>query len=554
MIRRALLLVVAAALAGALPGRAGELRSRSSEATRTPTAAMRGALRVDRSGEGEGSNDPVLAGLRTDLDAVLGSVRWRRATFGVLAVSLDSGDTLYSREPTQALAPASNQKLFTTAAALHYLGPDYRWLTMLMSDAPLEQGHLRGDLILYGTGDPGISDRFYPSRGAVLDSLALQLRDAGVRTVEGRVLGDGTFFQGPERSDRWDPRDLNEWFTAASDALSYNENVVSLRVEPTVAGVPPAIHSLPDQGGVAVRNDALTVSGGASQRLALVRTDPTAPIVVEGQMNRGSREVWRQMTVQDPALFTAHAMVQALERAGIVVLGSPGVVTDGTASLEGERRVFAAGGDGAARTRVLALHRSRPLSDYIEVVNQESHNLFADLILKTIGRSVEGEGSFEAGARAVERFLTRVVGVPEGDVHMFDGSGLAADNRATPAALVAVLSYMTTTAEWPVLRESLPEAGTRHLRRMQRTAAARNLRAKTGTIEGVSALSGIVQTAGGERVVFSIVGNRLPSSWGAKRLEDRIGARLADVVRLPGAAAAAESPPSAAASPPSSGR
>jgi D-alanyl-D-alanine carboxypeptidase/D-alanyl-D-alanine-endopeptidase (penicillin-binding protein 4) len=544
--------VVAAALAGALPGRAGELRS--SEATRTPSAATPGALRADRSGDGTDSNDPVLAGLRTDLDAVLGSVRWRRATFGVLAVSLDSGDTLYSREPTQSLAPASNQKLFTTAAALHYLGPDYRWLTMLMSDAPLEQGRLRGDLILYGTGDPGISDRFYPSKGAVLDSLALQLRDAGVRIIEGRVLGDGTFFRGPERSDRWDPRDLNEWFTAASDALSYNENVVSLRVEPTVAGAPPTIHSLPDQGGIAVRNDALTVSGGASQRLALVRTDPTAPIVVEGQMNRGSREVWRQMTVQDPALFTAYAMVQALERAGIVVLGSPGVVTDGSVSLEGERRVFAAGGDSVARTRVLALHRSRPLSDYIEVVNQESHNLFADLILKTIGRSVEGEGSFEAGARAVERFLTRVVGVPEGDVHMFDGSGLAADNRATPAALVAVLSYMTTTAEWPVLRESLPEAGTRHLRRMQRTAAARNLRAKTGTIEGVSALSGIVQTAGGEQVVFSIVGNRLPSSWGAKRLEDRIGARLADVVRLPGGAAAAKSPPSAAASPPSSGR
>ena len=110
---------------------------------------------------------------------------------------------------------------------------------------------------------------------------------------------------------------------------------------------------------------------------------------------------------------------------------------------------------------------------------------------------------------------------------LVDGSGLAADNRTSPEALVAILRHALESPYGAVLLETLPEAGTRQMRRMTRTPAARNLRAKTGTIEGVSALTGLVRTADERPVVFAIVGNDLPSAWGAKRLEDEIGAALA---------------------------
>jgi D-alanyl-D-alanine carboxypeptidase/D-alanyl-D-alanine-endopeptidase (penicillin-binding protein 4) len=156
-------------------------------------------------------------------------------------------------------------------------------------------------------------------------------------------------------------------------------------------------------------------------------------------------------------------------------------------------------------------------------VNLESHNLYADLVLKTLGRVIEGEGSFAAGARVIERFAVEEVGVAEGSLRILDGSGLAAENLVTPSALVAVLRHVLSSPYGVQFLETLPEAGTRQLRRMTRTAAARNLRAKTGTIEGVSALSGLVRSADGRPIVFSIIGNDLSSAWGAKRLEDELG-------------------------------
>jgi serine-type D-Ala-D-Ala carboxypeptidase/endopeptidase (penicillin-binding protein 4) len=473
--------------------------------------------------------DAAIAGLRADLDDVLSGAAWRRATWGVLAVSLDTGDTLWARNADRSMIPASNVKLFTTAAALHYLGRDYRFRTFVLATGPVVDGVLEGDLVLYGTGDPGISDRFYPSRGAVMDSLAAALRDAGLHRVRGRVLGDGTFFSGPDRLAEWDPDDLNEWFAAASGALSYNENVVTLRIAASTAGSPPNVHTLPDHGGVAYVNEAQTVAGRPGSRLVLDRPDPSEPIRIFGEIAASGPDAWRRMTVQQPALFAAHALHRALEAYGIEVAASPDLVRDASASPLAGASTQRAG--GSSTPRVLAEHRSRPLADYLAVINQQSHNLFADLVLRALGRAIEGEGSYAAGARVVARYLENEVGLPSGAVHLVDGSGLAAANRASPGAFVALIDHLASGPYWEDFRGTLPEAGSRSLNRMRRTAAAGNLRAKTGTIRGVSALSGIVQATDGERIAFSLIGNDLPSAWGAKRLEDRIGARLAELSR-----------------------
>ncbi len=497
-------------------------RSPLQRAALVPGAALAALLLLP----GSATTTPDLDRLKRELDAALDQGSYARADWGVLVVSLDRGDTLFARSPSVPLSPASNMKVLTSAAALHYLGPDYRFTTWLLADGPIRDGVLEGDLILYGTGDPGISDRFFPTRSTVFETLAEDLRAAGIHRIQGSVIGDGSRYTGDLRSLEWEVGDLNEWFAAPSGALSYNENVVSLRIAPGLVGGPPEIGSIPDHTGLPTMNEARTVGAGSRSPLAIVREDPDEPVRVVGDIRAGSRDVWRQMTITDPALFAAHGLTHVLRDAGVSVQGDPGSTGEGATPATHQRQV-----QGSDYLPVLAIHQSPPLSRYLEAVNQRSHNLYADLILKTLGFEMFGEGSFEAGERAVLLYLAGI-GVPTEEIRILDGSGLAPGNRVTPASLVSVLASVAESPGWEAFWESLPEAGASNMnRRMSRTAAAGNLRAKTGTISRVSSLSGFVRTAEGEQLAFAIIGNRLPSQYGAKRLEDRVGEALASYRR-----------------------
>lgn len=513
--------------AAAVVGAPRMLRTRSAAAgARAILAVMVGLLAMPRPAKPAQASDAdrTVDALRRDLDWILHATGWRSTDWGVLAVSVDSGDTLYARTPTRPLVPASNVKLLTTAAALHHLGPDFRWETYVLSTGDVVDGTLRGDLVLYGTGDPGLSDRFGGSPTAVFEDLATRLRDAGVRRVQGDIVGDGSFFQGPLLSPDWDVADLNDWFAAPVGALSFNENVVTLRIEAGAHdGAPPRVHTLPEDPGLPVANTAVTGRG----RLMVRRDHPMDPIQILGSIPRGGRDVWRRITIRDPARAASQALLGALQEVGIDVAGTLRTsVTPGASPLTAGR--IWAPGARAGSPRVLARHRSPPLRDYVAVVNKESHNLFAEATLKTLGRVVAGDGSFEGGGRVVEDFAREHLATDPAAVTIIDGSGLADTNRVGAATFVTLLLHMAGGELWDPFWESLPEAGNRReLGRMYRTVAAGNLRAKTGTIGGVSALSGLVHSATGERIAFSIIGNRVPSTWNAKRVEDRIGIRLA---------------------------
>jgi LysM repeat protein len=311
--------------------------------------------------------------------------------------------------------------------------------------------------------------------------------------------------------------------------LSFNENVVTLRLVPTGTGVSPEVLTIPEGADIPV---TLSVEGFGG-RVRIRRTDPLHPITIEGTLTPGAREVWRQMTVSDPPRYAASVFRHVLESRGIAVVGGVRTVADGQASPITAHALWApAMRPREQRPWVIASHQSPPILDYLKIVNKKSHNLFAELTLKTLGRVVEGEGSYEGGARVVRRFLTDEVGADTTGLRVHDGSGLSGLNRVRPATFVDVLGHMARTPLWDAYWETLPEAGNpRELRRMYQTPAAGNLRAKTGTIAHVSALSGVVRSANGERILFSIVANDVPSTYGAKRIEDRIGARLASFER-----------------------
>jgi D-alanyl-D-alanine carboxypeptidase/D-alanyl-D-alanine-endopeptidase (penicillin-binding protein 4) len=268
--------------------------------------------------------------------------------------------------------------------------------------------------------------------------------------------------------------------------------------------------------------------------LLLVRETPDGDIELRGEIRSGGGELWRVLTVPDPAAYAASVLRHVLTEEGIRIEGAARALREEESSGVSRAAIVApAFARGAAPSlRTLAVHYSPPVRELLGVMNKVSHNLYSELFLFGVGRVTTGTGSFAAGAEALSDFLVDVVGVRRGDVTIEDGSGLSRFNRATAASLVTLLEYVARTPYADVLWASLPEAGNRReLGRMYRTAAAGNLRAKTGTISRVSALSGVVRGAGGEPILFSILSNNVPSTSRAKGIEDRIGIELASFSR-----------------------
>jgi D-alanyl-D-alanine carboxypeptidase/D-alanyl-D-alanine-endopeptidase (penicillin-binding protein 4) len=481
--------------------------------------------------------EPEVLALRSDLEGVIRSTGWRTARWSVLAVSLDRGDTLFAFAPDQALAPASNMKLLTTAAALYYLGPQFRYSTFLMTGGRVERGVLNGDLVIYGTGDPTLSDRFFGSKTAVWEALADSLLAQGIEAIHGDVVGDASYFSGRATGLGWQESYVNASYAALASALSFNDNIVTLRILPgEQVNWRPRVQLIPGGNGIAIVNQATTRAGRS--RIDVGRVGYAGPIVLRGQLAPGNRDVWRAVPVPDPARYSAAVLREVLERRGIRITGGVRSVLREEESLVGRRSVFAPAFDGEAALRVLAVHQSPPLQSILEVTNKKSHNLYAEQVLRTVGRVAVGEGTVEGGVRAVRYMLECETGADDADLAdlvIDDGSGLSVLNRVSAGDMVRLLSYMARSPMWLAYWETLPEAGAPDgLRRMQRTAAERNLRAKTGTIDHVSALSGYVRAANGERLAFSIISNDVPSTWRAKRVEDAIGARLAAFRRSSG--------------------
>jgi D-alanyl-D-alanine carboxypeptidase/D-alanyl-D-alanine-endopeptidase (penicillin-binding protein 4) len=288
------------------------------------------------------------------------------------------------------------------------------------------------------------------------------------------------------------------------------------------------VHTIPPNAGLLIVNDARTVASEARPRLAILRDEPLDPVRVEGRLLARSQDVWREMTVPVPAHFAASVFRATLEERGITVRGQIRTVDSQHQSVVGGISAPALGRRGA---RVLARHVSDPLSAYLAVVNKESNNLFAELVFRLLGRSTSGVGSAEASAAAVRAALGEV-GVDMSNVVQLDGSGLSAGSRVSASTFVDVIERMASGPVWSEYWGSMPEAGRRgELGRMFGTAAAGNLRAKTGTIEGVSALTGMVRSRSGERLAFSLLVNGTRSNSRAKATENQVGILLASFDR-----------------------
>jgi serine-type D-Ala-D-Ala carboxypeptidase/endopeptidase (penicillin-binding protein 4) len=451
---------------------------------------------------------------------------WRYATWGALVVSLTRGDTLFSYHADRRFLPASNAKLFTTAAALHYLGPDFRFVTVLFGDGPVRDSTLYGNLVLYGTGDPtfGLDTA---SLAPFADSVVL----AGIRTVRGDMVGDASFLGGELAGPGWSPDNLGEAFAAPPSALSAAANRIRITVEPgSKAGAPARITVDPPSDYFTVSSAVVTGRPRSRTRVRVERGPPQGALTLSGTISP-RRHTWStEIVVQQPAVFAAGLLRQLLRARGVVVLGTTRSVTD-DAPGRARTLVARARGPDAPFDGTIAVRHSPSLGELVTTINHRSDNLSAELVFRAIGRSVGGAGTFASGASAVASFLAAEVGIAPASVQVTDGSGLSLLDAATPRSLVQLLAYERRVPESEAFFQSLPAVGEGLQRRMEGTAAEGKLRAKTGTLNDASALAGYVTAAGGEELAFSIIVNDPPRINRARRVQDRIGVTLANFRR-----------------------
>lgn len=491
------------------------------------------------------------------IDALLAAPAAARGHWGISVVTLE-GQPVYSLNDGQLFAPASNAKLFTTAAAFALLPRDatgelpqastYVYADVAPGTRPVdEQGHIKGNLVLVGTGDPSLSGRAYPYAGknghrgpplAALEALADQVKARGVRVVEGNILGDDREFVFERYGTGWSWDDLQWESGAPVSALTVNDNVVSLDVAPGFTfGNPVTAKFDPPVNYYSLLNVASTSTQGTKSQLGVDRPLGSRVVRLFGAHPAASEEAHLWLAIEDPAEYAATAFEEMLTARGIVVTGTPKAVH----RLPENTQDFAEAvrqpvtlqplvwKTEPADPRVLATRTGPGLAEDLKVINKVSQNLHAELMLRRLGKTQLGDGSFLGGARVVRQFLLDA-GIDGGDFFFYDGSGMSQSDQVTPRAVTRLLVYAARQPWGAQFRSTLPVAG------IDGTLAGRfvnsplkgRLFAKTGTLSEVNSLSGYVIAASGRTLVFSILVNgHLTGDSSSRTLVDQIAEQIA---------------------------
>jgi D-alanyl-D-alanine carboxypeptidase/D-alanyl-D-alanine-endopeptidase (penicillin-binding protein 4) len=486
------------------------------------------------------------------IDRLLDAPAAAQAHWGISVTTLD-GRLVYEKNDAQLFAPASNAKLTTTSAALALLGPNATTETRVVAaSAPDANGVVHGDIALVGAGDASMSGRAYPYDGrtdrpnpplGTLAALADQLRQRGVRRVEGNIVGDDTAFPLEPYGSGWAWDDLEWSWGAPVSALTVNDNVVYLAVLPGARpGDPLTFTWDPEETNsyYTVENGGRTSTAGSQPSLGLDRRPGSQEIRIFGTLPAGGPAKHLALAIQDPAQFAAGALRQMLQARGIAVTGTaearhrPSLDTAifeqsalrplALPSLEGPSGAMQLAPPLPPGSVVLASRTSVPLLQDITVTNKVSQNLHAEILLRLLGQRYGADGSIVEGARVVRAFLLRA-GVQPQDFFFYDGSGLSPQDRVTPRALTTLLRYIAAQPWGAEFRGTLPVAGVdgtlsdRYLQGPMR----HRVYAKTGTLDEVNSLSGYMKARSGRTLVFSILCNgHLPQARGTTQTMDSI--------------------------------
>lgn len=432
------------------------------------------------------------ATLQERLNSLVNGNVSRISDTSIQIVEVDSGTVVAERNPHVPLAPASNMKLFTTAAAIDLLHPEFQVTTTVYARGAVDPGGtLDGDVKIVGHGDPTIGGRFHDNHAtAVIDDWATDLKRAGIKTIKGNLIFEYGYMDTQYIHPTWPENQLVNWYEAPVSAFSMQEGCVQVRVLPSKPGKPCVVQLDPPTSFLTLQSSCTTGRGLPF----ITRVRNTDTIVVRGGVpaRSGPTEVF--VTVEKPIQYFAAVTHEAFLRDGITVKGEI-VVTPV---------------DARPDWRAVAQH-STPLNVIVYVINKKSQNTYAEQLVKMIGAQEKHEGSWPAGTGAVKEWLTGKLGVPADEFSPADGSGMSRDNRASASAFVHLLRYMWKSPYREDFVSSLPYSGDPDAKfghRLKTAPYARQVYAKTGYIVGVVGLSGYVHGASGKIYAFSFLFNR----------------------------------------------
>ncbi len=435
----------------------------------------------------------------------------RRGQIGIKIVSLNTGKVVFEENGEKYFMPASNMKNFTVATALEKLTPDYRFVTSVYAAAmPDADGTIKGDLRIYGRGDVSISTSF--SKGNYykgLDDLATKITAVGVKKIEGSIVADDSYFKGYPIPGGWEWDDLQSYYGAEVSALPLNDNAVDLTVRPGPLGYACTVNLSPYNPVYRVKNLCTTTAAGTPRTLKIVKVLGQNQLEITGTLPLGNAGFSNPVSVSRPAELFAALLKQRLELKGVTVAGQYRTYIGKSTLIE---------------TVEIAKMESPPLSLIAAKTMKPSQNMYTETLLWALGEEERKridmptigsnapppqQDSSALGLAQVKSFLTSIGIAPDG-VIQHDGSGLSRHDLITPSAVVQLYVYMAKQSKYAQSwRDSLTIGGVDGTlaNRFKGTAAAGNIRGKTGTIDQVSALSGYITTAGGEQLVLSIVVN-----------------------------------------------
>jgi D-alanyl-D-alanine carboxypeptidase/D-alanyl-D-alanine-endopeptidase (penicillin-binding protein 4) len=467
------------------------------------------------------------------IDSEIDESEFAHARWGVFVMSLRDGRVLYARDADRTFAPASNMKVYTTAVALDSLGADYRWRTSVYAQAePGKNGTIEGDLTLYGRGAPDLSSNTERDESkSSLAQLADELYERGVRHVRGDVVGDESYFRGDPLGDGWLWNDVQWYFGAEISALTINDNEISVAVTPsTKPDEAASVRLKPETSYVQVKNDANTAARGTPATIGVTRGLSDNQVRVWGDFPLGGQVINARLSVHQPALWAATLFREALRARGITVEGKARSV-DARDSRTGARV-------DTEHAVELASVTSKTLREIVRSTNKESINLYAELILRTLGkergaaapgadaRKMRTRGDDEAGVAVIRQWLEKH-GISTDALALHDGSGLSRLDLVTPEVTARLLASITQTPVAGVFRDSLPVAGRDGTLKFRlRSQGSGRIAAKTGTLTYINSLSGYATTDDDEPLVFSIICNDETDAKPSTKVIDAIAALL----------------------------
>ena len=431
----------------------------------------------------------------------------RGATSSIQIVELESGRVIAERNPHLPVAPASNMKIFTTAAAIDMLTPSFQIETGVYARGEVDaSGTLQGDVKVVGRGDPTIGGRFHDgSATAVIQEWAADLKRSGVKTVSGDLIFEYGYMDTEYIHPTWPVDQLTAWYEAPVAAFALQEGCIEVRVLPSKAGAPCVVQLEPPTSYVQVQNSCRTGRGLPF----ITRHRGSNTVIVRGGVpaRSGATEVF--ITIENPVQYFATVTNETFQRAGIRILGKMQLVPR----------------DPRPDWRLVSKHTT-PLNILVYVINKKSQNHYAEQVLKMIGAETRQEGSWSAGNAEVKEWLTTKVGVPANEFQPVDGSGMSRNNRASANAFISVLRYMWKSPWREEFVSSLPFSGdpdSKFGNRLKQPPFARQVYAKTGYIAGVIGLSGYVHAQSGKVYAFSFLFNHYRVGvYAVYRLQDEM--------------------------------